>query len=144
MNIRIILAALVSVVMLSAFGLSPACAKSHSGAITMTVDLSAHESAGEAEVWIPYPVSDDDQAITDVKISGDFTASAVYADAAYSTPMLYARWNKDARSRKLSFVYKAARKEVIRRDFPAKEAAWDPADYARYLAATALGPVDGR
>ncbi|HEY3309354.1 MAG TPA: transglutaminase domain-containing protein [Desulfuromonadaceae bacterium] len=143
MNIRNILAALVSVVMLSTLSLSPAWAKSHSGTIAMSVDLSAHDPAGEAEVWIPYPVSDNDQAITDVKISGDFATSAVYTDANYSTPMLYARWNKDAKSRKLSFVYKADRKEVLRRDFPAKETAWNPTDYARYLAPTALGPVDG-
>ncbi len=32
---------------------------------------------------------------------------------------------------------------MARRDFPAKEAAWDPADYRQYLAPTSLGPVDG-
>src|SRR6185369_9981859 len=83
-----------------------------------------------------------DQTITDVKVTGDFVASAVYTDTTYSTPMLYARWDKGAASRKLTFSFKAERKEVIRRDFPASEAAWDPADYAQYLKASTLGPVD--
>lgn len=118
-------------------------AKSRSGTVTVSVDLTSHGAGKEAELWLPYPVSDPDQSITDVRVTGDFAASAVYADRANSTPMLYAKWDRDARSRKLTFSFKAERQEVIRRPLPAKEAAWDPADYARYLGATSLGPVDG-
>jgi len=117
--------------------------KSHSGTISMTVDLSSHGAEDTAELWIPYPVSDKDQEITDVKVSGDYATSAVYTDSTYSTPMLYARWDKGAASRKLTFSFQATRNELIRRDFPAKEAAWDPADYALYLQATKLGTIDG-
>lgn len=35
------------------------------------------------------------------------------------------------------------RKEVVKKDFPAKEGAWNSADYALYLAPTSLGPTDG-
>lgn len=115
----------------------------HSGVTTVSVDLSGHNPAGEAELWLPYPVSDNDQTITDIKVSGDFAASAVYTDKTYSTPMLYARWNQGAASRKLVFSFKTERKEVIRRDFPAKEAAWDRADFAQYLAPSSIGPTDG-
>ncbi|MSN27435.1 MAG: transglutaminase [Geobacter sp.] len=120
-----------------------ALAKERSGTISMTFDLSGHETKDAAELWIPYPVSDKDQDITGISISGDYAASAVYADSTYSTPMLYARWEKGSASRKLTFSFKAKRNEVLRRDFPAKEAAWDPADYALYLQATRLGPVNG-
>jgi transglutaminase-like putative cysteine protease len=143
MRCKNILTVLLSAVILSVSCLTPSWAKSHNGTITIAVDLSSHDPAGEAEVWIPYPVSDNDQSITNVKVTGDFAASAVYADSVYSTPMLYARWDKGATNRKLSFSFKAERKEVIRRDFPAKEAAWDPADYAQYLKASTLGPLDG-
>jgi transglutaminase-like putative cysteine protease len=78
-----------------------------------------------------------------VQIRGDYTEAAVYTDRTYGTPMLYARWDKEAKSRKLSFVYEVERNEVVRRDFPKKEPAWDPADYVQYLAPTALGPIDG-
>lgn len=130
--------------MLSIFGSTGiALAKSHSGIISMTVDLSAYDKQDLAELWIPYPLSDSHQDITDVKISGDYSSSAVYADSRHSTPMLYARWEKGAANRKLTFSFRAVRQEVIRRDFPAREAAWDPADYAEYLGATTLGPLDG-
>jgi transglutaminase-like putative cysteine protease len=120
-----------------------AAAKTHSGNVTVAVDLSAGEKGQEAELWLPYPVSDSDQTITDVKISGDFSKSAVYTDNVNSTPMLYAKWDSAAKSRKLTFSFKAERKEVIRRDFPKKEAAWDPADYQKYLQGTSRAPLNG-
>jgi len=99
---------------------SSAFAKSHSGTITLTADLSGHGTKDEAEIWIPYPVSDQEQNITEVKISGDYAASALYTDSTNSTPMLYARWAKGAESRKLVFSFKADRKELLRRNFPLK------------------------
>ncbi len=121
-----------------------ALVRSHAGTVVMTFDLSARDNNGETELWVPYPVSDNDQTITHVRISGDFASSAVYTDNTYGTPMLYAKWGKDSKSRKLTFSFKAERREVVRRDFPKKEASWDPADYAQYLKSTGLGPLDGK
>jgi transglutaminase-like putative cysteine protease len=114
-----------------------------SGTITMEFDLSSHPSDQEAKLWIPYPLSDPDQLITDISVSGDFAESGVYSDQKYSTPILYARWPKGAASRKLVFSFHTTRQEVVKKDFPAKEAAWDPADYSQYLQPTSLGPIDG-
>ncbi len=121
-----------------------AAAGEASGTITMEFDLSGHDSSQEARLWIPYPLSDANQLITDIKVSGDYAESAVYSDQEYSTPILYARWDRGSKSRKLTLRFHAVRQEVVRRDFPAKEAAWEPADYARYLRPTSLGPIDGR
>ena len=114
------------------------------GTITMQFDLSGHDANEEAQLWIPYPHSDRDQLISKISISGDYSESAVYSDQVYSTPILYSRWNKGTKSRKLTLSFHVVRREVVRRDFPAKEAAWDPADYAIYLAPTRLGPIDGQ
>lgn len=113
------------------------------GTIVMEFDLSAHPADQEARLWVPYPVSDADQLITDISVSGDYVQSAVYSDRMYSTPMLYARWDKGTASRKLVLSFHAVRREVVKKDFPAKEGTWDPADYALYLAPTSLGPIDG-
>lgn len=123
--------------------LSAMAAKQASGTIAMEFDLS-HQPTGEVvELWIPYPLSDQDQLVTAISIDGDFAESAIYSDQKYSTPMLYARWDKDAKSRNLKFSFHAVRNEVVRRDFPEKEGAWDPRDYALYLSPTSLGPIDG-
>ncbi len=116
---------------------------SRSGLVTMEFDLSAHDPGKEAKLWIPYPVSDADQLISEMKISGDYAASAVYTDRKDGNPILFARWDADAKSRKLSMSFAVERIEVLQRSFPAKETCWAPADYKEYLAATSLGPIDG-
>lgn len=114
-----------------------------SGIITMDFDLSHQPQGKEVRLWIPYPTTDADQDITKVKISGNFSESAVYTDAVFKTPMLHARWDKNAGSRNLTFSFHAQRKELVRGDLPNQEAKWDPKDYALYLAPTRLGPLDG-
>ena len=116
--------------------------KTVSGVINMDFDLSRQPAGQEVQLWIPYPVTDADQNISKVRISGNFAESAVYTDRLHKTPMLYVRWEKGATSRKLNFSLHAERNEVIRRDFPAQEATWDPADYALYLAPSALAPAN--
>ncbi len=109
----------------------------------MEFDLSAHSSAQEVELWVPYPVSSEYQDISGVNIDGDFSESAVYADKKYQTLILYVRWQKGALSRKLSLSFKAVREDVAKRALPEKEAAWNKVDFARWLAPTSLGPIDG-
>lgn len=120
-----------------------AAEKEASGTITMEFDLSDHGASKEAQLWIPYPLSDSDQVITNISVDGDFAESAVYSDRTHSVPMLYARWDKSATSRKLKFSFHATRQEVVKKDFPKKEGGWEAADYALYLEPTSLGPIDG-
>lgn len=122
---------------------APALAAVHSGVVTVEVDLSAQSKGEEARLWLPYPVSDADQLISDVRISGDYASAAVYTDRENGTPMLAAHWDKTAVSRKLSFSFVVERLEVRRRDLPESEAAWNAADFALYLQSTRLGPTDG-
>ncbi|MEW5733735.1 MAG: transglutaminase domain-containing protein [Thermodesulfobacteriota bacterium] len=119
-------------------------ASSVSSTITMQFDLSAQDSSRETRLWIPYPTSDEDQTISRIRVTGDYQQCAVYTDKVHQTPMLYAEWPAQAKSRKLDLFFTVDREEVVRRDFPAWEGAWDPADYALYLAPTGLAPRGGR
>jgi transglutaminase-like putative cysteine protease len=122
---------------------SNALSKTHSGVIVMEVDLSGRAQGQTARLWIPYPVSDRYQLISDIQTSGDYSNIGVYTDRYYGTPILYAEWPKDATSRKLKFSFKVERQEVSRRIFPNQEPNWNPADYEKYLKPTSLGPIGG-
>ncbi len=122
---------------------SPVMAKPVTGIINMNFDLSDQPADKEVKLWIPYPVSSQYQDITAIRIKGDFAQSGVYTDKKYQSPILYAQWPAGTKQRHLDFSFKVVRQEVSRRDFPAKETAWDPADYAIWLAPSSLGPVDG-
>ncbi|MFH2060294.1 MAG: transglutaminase domain-containing protein [Pseudomonadota bacterium] len=114
-----------------------------SGRIIMEFDLSGQTNQEIAQLWIPYPVSNANQTIDNISIKGSMSSSGVYTDNIFETPMLYARWDKEVEKRTLTFIFDVTRTEVIRRDFPGVQTAWDPKDYAQYLSATRLGPVDG-
>ncbi|MBI5443504.1 MAG: transglutaminase domain-containing protein [Deltaproteobacteria bacterium] len=118
-------------------------AKSRSGLVTLEVDLSAQDRAKETRLWIPYPLSDADQVVKDVRVGGDFASSGVQTDRAHGTSILYAEWPKGAPSRKLTLSFAVERREVLRRDLPKAEAAWNRAEFSQHLKATSLGPVDG-
>jgi transglutaminase-like putative cysteine protease len=135
---------LLSLVLLFSLLVVPtAWAKNRSGAVTVEVDLSAQPQGREARLWLPYPVSDRDQLISDIRIAGDYATAEVTTDRVHGTPILYAEWPNEAKSRKLSLAFKVSREEVLRRGFPPREVAWNPADYAQYLGASSLGPIDG-
>jgi transglutaminase-like putative cysteine protease len=113
------------------------------GIVTLEVDLSAQAAGKEAKLWVPYPISDGNQTVSDIKVTGDFASSGVYTDLIHGTPMLYAEWPRDAASRKLGFSFRVERKEIAQRNLPTVEPKWNRADYAEYLQATSRGPLDG-
>ena len=120
-----------------------AWAGSRSGVVTVEVDLSAQEKGEEAKLWLPYPTSDNDQLVSSVSVTGDYGESGIYTDRVNGTSILYARWAKEAKSRKLTLSFAVERQEVLRRELPQREKPWNKADFAPYLAATTLGPLDG-
>ena len=124
--------------------LSPAYAASQAGQYTWEFDLSDQQPGEEAQLWIPYPVSNAEQTISNLKWHGNFSEAAVYTERTFGSPMLYVRWPKDAKQRQLSFSFAAERSEQIKRDFPGTEGGYEATDYAAYLSATSLGPIDGQ
>jgi transglutaminase-like putative cysteine protease len=108
----------------------------------MTFDLGAQARDQVVRLWVPYPVTDRDQTIGNLQLSGDYTASGVYTDIVNGTPALYAEWPADSASRKLTLAFSVTRQDV-RRTVPASEPCWNPVDYAEYLNPTSLGPTDG-
>ncbi|GAB4267937.1 MAG: transglutaminase family protein [Deferrisomatales bacterium] len=116
------------------------------GTLVMTFNLSAHPPQA-TDLWIPYPVSDARQLVTDVRVEGTHASAQVLTDRTFSTPMLHAHWPAGAASRRLTFSFQVERAAVAQRDLPAlddSEAPWDPAAFRLWLAPTALGPTDGR
>ncbi|HEY5673866.1 MAG TPA: transglutaminase-like domain-containing protein [Malonomonas sp.] len=122
----------------------PALTFAHSGAYQWQFDLSAQQPGEEVQLWVPYPASDAVQSISNIRWEGNYSSAAVYTDSTFGTQMLHVRWPKESKDRQLSFSFSAERSEQIRRDFPAQEGAYTPLDYANYLSATSLGPIDGQ
>lgn len=132
----------ISVLLISAMA-AHAMANTVAGTITVSMDLSAHLAGEEVKLWLPYPVSDAAQDISDISIEGDYSASAVYTDKKFHTPMLFARWDADAKSRLLTLSFNASRNEIAAPAWPEQELPWNKADHALYLRSTTHAPLDG-
>jgi len=143
MEITVKIKALIAAMFVCLAFSAPALAGRASGKITMQFDMTNQPKGEEIKLWVPYPVSDQNQTISNVLINGDYAESAVYTDSKFQTPMLYIRWNADAATRNATFSFDVERMEIVRGDLPTTEAQWDPRDYAMYLEATRLGPIDG-
>lgn len=119
-------------------------AKERHGEVTVQVNLNAPADSKEVRLWVPYPVSDENQTISDVKISGNFSNSGVYREGKHGNMALYAEWNGALKERVLTYTFKVKRKEVFRTDFPEKELPFSKEEFKDYLRATSLGPTSGK
>ncbi|MGD9159038.1 MAG: transglutaminase-like domain-containing protein [Desulfobacteraceae bacterium] len=64
----------------------------HSGTVTFNIQPNVLEGSNEVRLWLPYPLSDECQIISDIKISGNFNESGVYNDPDSQAVFYYAEW----------------------------------------------------
>ena len=135
--------ALITVIFVLALT-SLAFAKQRQGEVTIQFNLNAPADAKEVRLWVPYPLSDENQDIWDVKVNGNFSNSGVYREAVNGNTALYAEWNETMKERTLTYTFKVKRNEVVKKDFPKKELAFSKEEFKDYLKATSLGPTTGK
>ncbi|MFV0480978.1 MAG: transglutaminase-like domain-containing protein [Campylobacteraceae bacterium] len=58
-----------------------------------------------AQLWIPLPFDSSYQKVAKLSYSGDFDEAFISNDNPYNTKLLYAKWNKDSKSRKLNLKF---------------------------------------
>jgi transglutaminase-like putative cysteine protease len=122
---------------------STARAKERRAEVTYSVDLNAPAEAKHVRLWIPYPMSDENQEITDVAVSGNFTSSGVYREGVFGNSALYAEWKDSKGPRTLAFSFKVLRRERVTRDIPAQELPFSKTEFRKELAPTRLADLKG-
>ncbi|MGA7104436.1 MAG: transglutaminase domain-containing protein [Candidatus Deferrimicrobiaceae bacterium] len=111
--------------------------------ISYSVHLNAPAEAKVVRLWIPYPMSDENQEITDVVVTGNQTASGVYKEGAFGNAALYAEWRDTKGPRSLTYTFQVHRRERVTKDFPKAERPFSKAEYRKVLAPTRLANLQG-
>jgi transglutaminase-like putative cysteine protease len=137
---RIVLSAALFCCLVGA-GPSFAKDKERKGRVTIEVDLKSPAEAKDVKLWIPYPVSDGNQDVTDVAIKGNYSEAGVYREPKSGNAVLYAEWKGPAQERKLVYTFQVARREQVTAEFPKKELAFSPAEFKPYLEASPSLPL---
>lgn len=111
--------------------------------VSYSVNLNAPADAKVVRLWLPYPMSDENQEITDVVVSGNQTTSGVYKEGTFGNAALYAEWKDTKGPRTLTYTIKVHRKERVTKDFPKAELPFSNAEYRKELAPTRLANLQG-
>ncbi len=132
-------------VFICALFISPASsmAKDRSGEVEIAVTVAAPDESKDVRVWIPYPVSNSTQDISNVRISGNFTQSGVYGEKETGNLALYAEWTAPTKDRAITLTFDATANELIKRDFPKEESAI-PVEIQEFLKSSKFIPTDGK
>lgn len=117
--------------------------KTRSGEVNLKVTIDAPEESKDVRLWIPYPVTDDEQTIEDIKVEGNFSYSGVYRVKETGNLALYADWTEPTKDRVLNFSFKASAIERVKRNFPSWETDM-PVEIRPYLESSIFIPTDGK
>lgn len=112
--------------------------------MTFKISLKASENSKDVRLWIPHPVSDENQTIEDVKIEGNYSSYGIYKEKEFGNSILYAEWKDQTKDRILTYTFRVKRKEVIKKDFPRNEMPFNKKEFEKYLTPTSLGPTSGK
>ena len=83
---------LLAVAALCLLAASGAPAAEHSGRIVLEVRPAVGASAKDVDLWLPYPLSNRFQFISEMEVTGNFSTRAIYRDPGSGAVFLHAGW----------------------------------------------------
>ena len=115
----------------------------YKGTVTFDVNLKDAEKAEKAELWLPYPVSDANQTVTDVDIKAEGAKVGVETDPKAGAVYLHATWLKPAGTPKLTMSFHID-SHYAKKPAAALKETKDafPPEVRKYLEATPSLPID--
>lgn len=126
------------------FSSEKATPKRKEGRVTFDVSIDSLKGAKKVRLWIPYPISNEYQTVTDVKIEGNYDYGGVFTEGEWGNSILYAEWKEPQEKPQLSFSFNVERSEIIRKDFPQKEEVSLPSEVKKLLSSSDYAPTTGK
>lgn len=112
------------------------------GNMTFDVTIRTNVTAKTVRLWLPYPVSNENQIIENVTMTGNYNYSSIHRESEHGIMILYAEWDKSPEFPHISFSFDVRRNEIIMKNFPEEEKTL-PIDVMKFLLPTNLGPITG-
>jgi len=116
--------------------------KEKQGKMTFDVTIRTNDSSKTVRLWVPYPVSNENQKIENITIYGNYNYSGIYREGEHGNMILYAEWYEPEGFPNLNFSFDVWRSEMVMKNFPDEEGSL-PVDIEEYLLPTSLSPTAG-
>ena len=114
----------------------------YSGTVTFEVNLKDAANSKKAELWLPYPVSDANQDITDMNFKADKAARiGVEKDSKSGAVYLHATWLNPSETPTLTMTFKVNSHYSKNKNIHETSKIF-PAEVLKYLEATPSLPID--
>ncbi len=113
----------------------------YKGTLTFEVSLRDADKAEKAELWLPYPLSDANQTVTDVDIKADGARLGVERDPKGGAVYLHAVWTKPEGTPKLIASFRVDSHYTKNTALRETKDAFPP-EVMKYLEATPSLPID--
>lgn len=110
-----------------------------SGKLTFTLTPKVADGARNITLWVPYPMSDEFQTISDINIDGNFQESGVYRDPVSEAVYFYAAWTQPVKDPKCILAFHIRQKNRRNADLKDSGDAF-PELVLKYLEASASVP----
>ncbi len=128
-------------VVLSLFFTGVCAAAQPDGRLTFTITPTVEKKTNQVDLWLPYPVSDDFQTISEMSVTGNFDTSAIYRDPASEALYLHATWDNPAEQPKCVMQFHISQKDRRNTKITASGADY-PEIVTPYLEATKFIPSE--
>jgi len=103
---------ILGICLMASFG----SAKERAGQVTINIKPQVDNNAKSVALWLPYPVSNENQTITNIKIKDTANNSAVYCDPKSGSLYLYAEWLNPSKAVELEMSFDVVAKEITAKD----------------------------
>ncbi len=100
--------------------------KKKQGKLSFNISIDSFKGTKKVRLWLPYPISNEYQTVTDVKIDGNYDYSGVFTEGEWGNSILYAEWKEPKEKPQLSFSFNVERSEIIKKEFSQGEASIPP------------------
>ncbi|MBR0232878.1 MAG: transglutaminase family protein [Synergistaceae bacterium] len=131
----------VLIVVAVMFSFSAVSFAEYKGKVTFEVELKDAEKAEKAELWLPYPLSDANQTITDVSIKSSGAKIGIENDPKSGAVYLHATWRKLKKAPKLTMSFYLDSHYSKKTELKETNDAFPP-EVLKYLEATPSLPID--
>ena len=110
--------------------------------MTFEVTIRTNDTAETIRLWLPYPVSNENQKIENITITGNYNYNGIYREGIYGNMIIYTEWNNPQEYPNLNFSFDIWRTEIVTKNFPNEEGEL-PIEMQKFLQPTSLAPNTG-
>jgi transglutaminase-like putative cysteine protease len=107
--------------------------------ITFQIKFSPFPKAKQVRLWVPYPMSDQNQEITDVTVRGNYSYAGVFREGKALNNILYSEWQDVPGEKVMTYSFVVKRRDVTMNGRLSGELPLSSEEFREFLDTSFLG-----